>query len=109
VINKPLAELISEMAALLELKQDNPFRIRAYQNAAMAIQSFPEDLGKMSREDILKIAGIGQGIADKIQEFAKTGKVRSTNSCGSSSRKDCSTSCRSRDWVLSAPASCSTG
>jgi DNA polymerase (family X) len=76
VINKPLAELISEMAALLELKQDNPFRIRAYQNAAMAIQSFPEDLGKMSREDILKIAGIGQGIADKIQEFAKTGKVK---------------------------------
>ncbi|MGQ0644731.1 MAG: helix-hairpin-helix domain-containing protein, partial [Elusimicrobiota bacterium] len=76
MINPAFAKLLAEMAVFLEMSGDNPFRIRAYQKAVQTIEDYPVDLGSLAREDLLKIPGIGQGIADKIQEFAKTGRVR---------------------------------
>lgn len=76
MLNKAFAEILSETAVLLELAQDNVFRIRAYQKAAQIIEGLPKDIGQTSREELLAMAGIGKGIADKVEEFVKTGKVK---------------------------------
>ncbi len=79
MINQELSEIFRQMAEILEFL-DNPsdkFRIRAYQNASLAIQEAPEDLEKMSRGKRLReIPGIGEGIAKKIEEYIATGRVR---------------------------------
>jgi DNA polymerase (family X) len=73
--NDVLANLFSDMATYLEMEQANPFRIRAYQRAAEVIASHPSALGQLPTKDLLQIPGIGKGIAEKIEEFAKTGKI----------------------------------
>ncbi len=75
MINPSVAALLSEMADLLELSKDNPFRIRAFRRAAETVESFPQDLAAFSREQLLEIPGIGQGIADLILEFKTKGKA----------------------------------
>ncbi len=53
------------------------FRIRAYQNVSLALNDISEDLAKMAAEKRLKeIPGVGQGIADKIEEYIKMGHVK---------------------------------
>jgi DNA polymerase (family X) len=76
MINSAFAALLSEMATLLELKQDNVFRIRAYQRAAHVIAGLASDVAAMPRQELLQISGIGQGIAGLAEEFAKTGRVK---------------------------------
>lgn len=76
MINGAVAKLLSDMSVLLELEGENPFRVRAYQKAVQMVEAHSQDLAKLSREDLLAIPGIGQGIADKIQEFARTGRVQ---------------------------------
>lgn len=74
MLNKPLSDHLSEIADLLELNNDNVFRIRAFRRAALAVENHPVDIGSLSREERLEIDGIGKGIADIIEEFkAKNG------------------------------------
>ncbi|MBI2638771.1 DNA polymerase/3'-5' exonuclease PolX [Candidatus Peregrinibacteria bacterium] len=79
MVNQELSEIFQQMAEILEFL-DNPsdkFRIRAYQNASLAIQDAPESLEKMAREKKLKaIPGIGEGIAKKIEEYIAFGRIR---------------------------------
>lgn len=75
MINKEMSNILSEMADLSELAKDNPFRIRAFRRAAETIQSYPQDLGALSREEQLAIPGIGKGIADFIAEFKEKGRI----------------------------------
>lgn len=64
------------MANLLELAEENRFRIRAYTNAAQTISDMTADIEAMMKQDKLtELSGIGQGIADKIKEYCTTGKV----------------------------------
>src|SRR5436309_1707100 len=74
MINLALVQLLNEMADLLELANDNPFRIRAFRRAAQTIEVHPDDLRTMQRDDLLAIPGIGKGIADLIEEFRAKGK-----------------------------------
>lgn len=74
--NPEVAQLLNEMRELLELSQENPFKIRAYARAAEVVQNLTRDVAEMSREELLEVEGIGQGIADKIQEFLKTGEAK---------------------------------
>src|SRR5262245_53802863 len=74
--NAEFASLLLEMATLLELKKDNPFRIRAYQRAAQAIESLSKDIAETPPEELLLVPGIGKGVAEKISEFVKKGCVR---------------------------------
>lgn len=63
------------MADLLEIKGENPFRIRAYRKAAFAIETLGKDVAGMSREDLISIPGIGADLASKIHEFVETGRI----------------------------------
>src|SRR5246500_2059437 len=69
-------ELLETIARLLELKGENPFKIRAYTNAARALETisgnFPELVAEKHLEEL---EGIGSAIAKKIEEFVTTGKL----------------------------------
>lgn len=71
-----VAEILVEIGLLLELKGENPFKTRAYSNAARAIESLAEPLPKIVSEDRLSdIRGIGESIQKKIVELVTTGKL----------------------------------
>src|SRR3972149_5159254 len=77
--NKAIADIFTEIADILDIQAENPFRIRSYRNAARTI----EDLGQ-SLEALVKagknpeeIPGIGKSISEKIQEILSTGKCHS--------------------------------
>jgi DNA polymerase (family X) len=70
VRNSEIAERFQEMASLLEIKGDNPFKVRAYQKAAQNIESLTEELSEIEkRGDLEKIPGIGKDLAQKISEM----------------------------------------
>src|SRR3954471_13061210 len=70
-----VAELLVEIGVLLELKGENPFKSRAYANAARALESLTEPLEKLITENRLgEIKGIGEAIQKKITELVATGK-----------------------------------
>src|SRR5207245_8403178 len=72
-----IAEVLSEIATLLELKDENPFKIRAYANAARSIETWGGNLADLQDEESLaKIPGIGKAIAAKIKELASTGSLK---------------------------------
>ena len=71
-----IADVLEEIATLLELKDENPFKIRAYANAARSLETFGGNLSDLQDEEALgKIPGIGKAIAAKIKELAGTGKL----------------------------------
>lgn len=71
-----VANLLEEIGILLELQAENPFKIRAYHNAARAIENLDEDLDKVVGEGRLKeLPGIGEKIAEKIATFVLTGRL----------------------------------
>jgi DNA polymerase (family X) len=70
---KEIAEIFEEIGALLDLKGENPFRVRAYYNAARIIDGLQEDLQKLVEENRLtEIKGIGKDLAAKITEMVTT-------------------------------------
>jgi DNA polymerase (family 10) len=71
-----VAEILIEIGTLLELKGENPFKTRAYLNAARAVESLNEPLAKIVAENRLgEIKGIGERIAKKITALVETGKL----------------------------------
>ena len=71
-----IAEILSEIGTLLELKGENPFKTRAYANAARALEALNEPLDKIISEDRLgEIKGVGDALQKKITELATTGKL----------------------------------
>ena len=79
--NLELAQIFSQMADLLEMKEEDTFfESRAYNKAARVLESLEKDVGEIYQEGGLKalkkISGIGQGLALKIEEFIKTGKIK---------------------------------
>ena len=74
--NLEVAELLNELADYLEFKNE-PFKVRAYRKAALVIEGLSEDIEQVWKEDRLEdLPGIGEGIAKKISEFLKTGKLK---------------------------------
>jgi DNA polymerase (family 10) len=68
---KEIAGILEEIATLLELKAANPFRVRAYRNAARALLNMDEDLLALVKEERLtELEGIGEDLADKISTLA---------------------------------------
>ncbi|HET9577999.1 MAG TPA: DNA polymerase/3'-5' exonuclease PolX [Usitatibacter sp.] len=76
--NADIAAAFDEMADLLELSNENPFRARAYRNAARIVAELGLDIGQLVArgEEIPKIAGIGEDLAGKMAEIARTGSCR---------------------------------
>jgi DNA polymerase (family 10) len=72
-----IAEVLEQIATLLELKGENPFKIRAYANAARSLETFGGNVADLTNEETLeKIPGIGKAIAAKIKELAETGSLK---------------------------------
>jgi len=76
VKNREVAEILYQMAELLELQAENRFKIIAYSKAARTIEGLPEDVALVCREGRLRgIPGVGRAIADKVEEYLQTGKI----------------------------------
>ena len=73
VENVAIARVLAEIGDLLEIRGDNPFKIRAYRNAAQAVRDWGERVATMPVADVRAIPGIGKDIAAKIAELVETG------------------------------------
>lgn len=72
--NNQVARMLEDIADLLEVKGESVFRIRAYRDAARAVESLDEDIGDFAEHrDLCDIPGIGESIAMKIREYLETG------------------------------------
>lgn len=75
--NTEIADAFDETADLLELEQENPFRIRAYRNAARLLRGLGAEVAQMLArgEDLSELPGIGKDLAGKIAEVAASGSM----------------------------------
>ncbi|MBM3174784.1 MAG: DNA polymerase/3'-5' exonuclease PolX [Chloroflexi bacterium] len=76
--NTEIAKVFQDIADLLEIKGENPFKIRAYQRAARTIDHLPKEIEIMldEGEDLQRIPGVGEAIAKKTTELITTGKLK---------------------------------
>lgn len=71
-----VADTLEAIARLLELKGENPFKVRAYTNAARALETFAGDVLRVATEGgLAEIPGIGKAIAEKVTELVTTGQL----------------------------------
>ncbi len=74
--NKEIAGVFQDIADLLELKGENPFKIRAYEKVVRSIEHLPVELEQLVKEDKLKeVPGVGEAITKKITELVNSGKL----------------------------------
>jgi DNA polymerase (family 10) len=73
--NPQVAGVFHEIADLLELKGDNPFRVRAYRRAAMNVEAIPKDVAGMSEAELQALPGIGKDLAHKIRQYVESGRI----------------------------------
>ena len=71
--NPAIARLFAEIGDLLEIKGENPFKIRAYRNAADTILNAPSPVADLDEAALQHLPGIGKDLAKKIREVADTG------------------------------------
>jgi DNA polymerase (family 10) len=78
VHNIDIANIFDEIADFLEIEGENPFRIRAYRNAARTVRGLGSELKDMvaAGEDLTELPGIGKELTAKIQEILETGTVK---------------------------------
>jgi len=74
--NSEVAGVLTDIAALLELKGENPFKIRAYQKVARSVKHLSVEVEQLVAEDRLEeVPGAGEAITRKITELVTTGKL----------------------------------
>jgi DNA polymerase (family X) len=75
--NRDIARIFNHVADLLEIGASNPFRVRAYRNAARTIEDQPQSLATMleAGADLAELPGIGRDLAKKIAEIIRTGSL----------------------------------
>lgn len=72
--------LLDEIGFMLDLKAENPFKIRAYHNAARSLAAMEQNIEEMvAQEKLQEISGIGKDLAAKITEYVKTGELNYYN------------------------------
>ena len=72
--NQEVANIFRDIASILEIRGENPFRIRAYEKAALNIESLTGDIAAIAeRKELEKIPGVGKDLAGKIEEILNTG------------------------------------
>jgi DNA polymerase (family 10) len=77
VQNADIAAIFNQMADLLEIQGANPFRVRAYRNAARTVSDLPRPVKDMLADDkdLRDLPGIGEDLAGKIEEIVQTGRL----------------------------------
>ena len=74
--NSEIIRIFEDIADFLEVKGENPFKIRAYQNVVRSIKQLPVEVEQLVAEDRLKeIPGAGEAITKKITELVTTGRL----------------------------------
>jgi DNA polymerase (family 10) len=73
--NQSVARVLVEIADLLEIKGENPFKIRAYRNGADTVATTADAVAPMSAADMQKLPGIGRDLAARIRELIDTGSI----------------------------------
>ena len=74
--NQAIAVELRRVAAELEHQEANPFRVRAYRQAARLIERLADDAGDLARRgELIKLKGIGKELAQKIALFCETGRI----------------------------------
>jgi DNA polymerase (family 10) len=76
--NADIARLLGEVADLLEISAGNPFKVRAYRNAARTVADHPDPIAELVKDDdfdLTDLAGIGGGIAKEITALVETGAL----------------------------------
>jgi DNA polymerase (family 10) len=78
VTNVEIAQYFEDIADLLEIQGANPFRVRAYRNAARTIEEYPTQLRKLVAEgaDLTELPTVGKDLAGYIEELLKTGRTK---------------------------------
>src|SRR3989337_1693319 len=74
--NRAIAAMFNDIAGMLEIKADSPFRITAHSRRSRALEEMGEDIAAVvarGPKELLKVPGIGKGTAEKIQEFLERG------------------------------------
>lgn len=71
-----MVDVLERIALLLELKGENPFKVRAYRTGADVVRTHPEDIVALARDGKLEgIKGIGEALRDKLHSLAATGEL----------------------------------
>ena len=73
--NKEIAKTFQYLGNIMELHEENPFKIRSYQNAYITLRKLQTPLSEMSEVEIAGIKGIGKAITAKIGELLEHGKM----------------------------------
>jgi DNA polymerase (family X) len=73
--NKAIAYAFDELANLLELHDENEFRVRSYRNAYLTLRKVETPLSELSDAEIKSIKGVGPGIAAQIRELLDSGQM----------------------------------
>jgi DNA polymerase (family 10) len=76
VDNTRIAQVMAEIADLLEIKNENAFKIRAYRSAADTIRAWPDAVARIDAAGLRELPGIGKDLAAKVRELAETGVCR---------------------------------
>ena len=74
--NKAIANAFDQLARLMELHGENPFKIRSYQSAYRQLRNFTEPLSSLTDDQLKALKGVGSAIATKIRELLETGKMQ---------------------------------
>lgn len=75
--NQHIATIFRSMAERLAAQRANPYRVRAYRKAADTIEALEEDIADVAARHALEdLEGVGKDLADKIEEFLKTGTIQ---------------------------------
>ena len=77
--NKEIANTFNELAKIMELHGENPFKIRSYQNAYLQLRKIEQPLSELSDEALSSIKGIGKAIRSKVRELETTGELQTLN------------------------------
>ncbi|MBI2222907.1 MAG: DNA polymerase/3'-5' exonuclease PolX [Acidobacteria bacterium] len=73
--NFSIARIFREIADLLEIKGENPFKVRAYRGAADTVADCPESVANLSEDNRRRLPGIGRDLAGKLAELVETGAL----------------------------------
>jgi len=74
--NKEVSRILTEIGTLLELKGENPFKSRAYYNAALTVEKLGQDVNDLVKKgELPSIKGLGEALVKKITELAETGRL----------------------------------
>lgn len=75
--NADIAKIFYDMADLMEIAGENPFRVRSFRNAALTIENLAENVASLlERGELQHVPGVGEGIVRRIREILETGTLK---------------------------------